>query len=219
MKKIIPLLTLIILVSLFASAFFFYQSSKLQNQLSQIQTTVPVASPTPTPDPTANWKTYTDTKNRFTFRYPTNLALSNSPDYDYVHYLETNNYKPLAPGSYKIQIEVTTNGKGIPKVIPPIDTNTPEGTFTDKQDFVSFNQAVGIVTTYKGGWINYKRYDLFSNNWKVDFFGTGVDHSMLDQILSTFNFLPTVSCKPRPACLDATPPCKMPETPDMCPTP
>ncbi len=28
---------------------------------------------------------------------------------------------------------------------------------------------------------------------------------------------PYSNCKPRPACLDADPPCKMPETPDMCP--
>ena len=29
--------------------------------------------------------------------------------------------------------------------------------------------------------------------------------------------IPTPTCIPRPACLDATPACKMPETFDMCP--
>jgi hypothetical protein len=27
-------------------------------------------TPTPTPDPTANWKTHTDSKNGFSFKYP-----------------------------------------------------------------------------------------------------------------------------------------------------
>lgn len=42
-----------------------------------------------------------------------------------------------------------------------------------------------------------------------------------DQILSTFKFLevatPRPTCKPRPACLDATPRCMIAETSDMCP--
>lgn len=53
MKKITPLLTLIILVSLSASAFFFYQSSKLQN-----------------------WKTYSG--ESFSFKYPENWIIEKS---------------------------------------------------------------------------------------------------------------------------------------------
>jgi hypothetical protein len=44
---------------------------------------------------------------------------------------------------------------------------------------------------------------------------------IFDQILSTFQFTdqtnPTPTCRPRPACLDATPRCMIPETSDMCP--
>lgn len=37
--------------------------------------------------------------------------------------------------------------------------------------------------------------------------------------LSVVQVVPTPSCKPRPACLDATPRCLIPETSDMCPRP
>lgn len=37
---------------------------------------------------------------------------------------------------------------------------------------------------------------------------------IIDHIISTFKFK---ACTPRPACLDATPKCMIPETPDMCP--
>lgn len=48
------------------------------------------------------------------------------------------------------------------------------------------------------------------------------DKATARQILSTFRFIdqqPSISptCRPRPACLDATPRCLIPETADMCP--
>ena len=44
--------------------------------------------------------------------------------------------------------------------------------------------------------------------------------SEVQKILSTFKFTDSISptCVPRPACLDATPRCLIPETPDMCPS-
>ena len=47
------------------------------------------------------------------------------------------------------------------------------------------------------------------------------DLDTIYQILSTFIFIDsantTPTCRPRPACLDATPRCMIPETSDMCP--
>jgi hypothetical protein len=43
----------------------------------------------------------------------------------------------------------------------------------------------------------------------------------MDELLTTFqlidNILPIPTCQPRPACLDATPRCMIPEPSDMCP--
>jgi hypothetical protein len=44
--------------------------------LSATPTPTPIPSPTPIPDPTANWKTYTNTKNNYLFKYPTNWTLN-----------------------------------------------------------------------------------------------------------------------------------------------
>jgi hypothetical protein len=45
---------------------------------------------------------------------------------------------------------------------------------------------------------------------------------IISQILSTFKFLDngtiTPTCRPRPACLDSTPRCLIPETEDICPS-
>jgi len=46
------------------------------------------------------------------------------------------------------------------------------------------------------------------------------DKKLFNQILSTLtllNIFPTPTCRPRPACLDATPKCLIPKTPDICP--
>lgn len=39
----------------------------------------PVSSPTPTPDPTANWKTYTNSRANFSFRYPNDAQITEEP--------------------------------------------------------------------------------------------------------------------------------------------
>ncbi len=199
---ILPILaTLLMSAALFGFGGYYLgkQSYTSQSQNftdknpTELIPTVVSSSPTPlivspAPNMTAEWKTYIDTKNRFSFKYPSNLVLSSSPDYDYIYYLETQNYRFLKDGSYKVEITITSNNQGIPKVLPIIDTKTPEGTFTDKHDFINFNGAVGIATTYKEGWVHYKMYDMYSNSWKIKFFGTGLDHSTLDQIVATFTF-------------------------------
>lgn len=51
-----------------------------QNYLAKGPTAPPSPTPTATPDVTANWKTYMDTKNNFSFKYPETyqyLTLSN----------------------------------------------------------------------------------------------------------------------------------------------
>lgn len=185
-KGFTPLIILLFLVvvALMGLAYFAGSKNLLTNNAMLVSYSSP--SPSPTSDPTAGWQTYTDTKNRFEFKYPDSLFLSSSSSYDYVYYLQTKNYKPYTEGSYQIQIEITPNTDGVPKVLPTIDVNTPEGSNTSKNEFVYINGTTGVETSYKDGLS--KRYDMFSNDWLVDFYATGSDHTNLDQILSTFKF-------------------------------
>lgn len=68
--------------------------------------------------------------------------------------------------------------------------------------FENYNQSRPVIQ------VIYSEQEYNEKNKKV-----------FDQILSTFKFLGSITptCTPRPACLDATPRCLIPETPDMCP--
>lgn len=78
-----------------------------------------------------------------------------------------------------------------------------------------------------------RRIEFIKNNKLYEFY-TGFDglpqqneltsltkkEFYIDKIASSFRFIdfqPTPTCRPRPACLDATPHCLIPVTPDMCP--
>jgi hypothetical protein len=72
-KKSIVLMIAIHLIAVAVIGYFVYQNMQLKRQITLPQKT-PIASTTPTAlpttDPTANWKTYTDSKWSFSFKYP-----------------------------------------------------------------------------------------------------------------------------------------------------
>ena len=74
------LLSVLLVISVSIAAFFAYQTQKLvaelrimndEVQITPAATTEPVATESSEVDPTANWKTYTNTKSGFEFKYPT----------------------------------------------------------------------------------------------------------------------------------------------------
>jgi hypothetical protein len=76
---LISLLSILLLMSVLIAGFFAYQTQNLVKELTEIKYKAsPVASATP--DPAANWKTYTDSKGRFSFKYPGDWFIWNSPD-------------------------------------------------------------------------------------------------------------------------------------------
>lgn len=80
-SHLLLLLSLITIASLFASIFFFYQYSRLQKQLSQIQTTLSQSPiPTPSTSSTADWKTYTAEKLSLHFSAPSSLFVTINPE-------------------------------------------------------------------------------------------------------------------------------------------
>jgi len=67
---LVTLLSILLLLSCIIAGFFAYQTQNLVKQLSESRIqNLATQTPTPTPDPTANWKTYTDTKLGFSFKY------------------------------------------------------------------------------------------------------------------------------------------------------
>lgn len=80
-NKIILLIVILLMLLGLGETFLALNSQpKPQPVVSKI---APTSAPTPTPNPTANWKTYTNTKHRFSFSYPQNLR-SREEDHDYL---------------------------------------------------------------------------------------------------------------------------------------
>lgn len=213
------ILVLIILTAISASAFFFYQSSKLQNQLSQIQT----PTPTTTVDSTTSWKKYVNSQLGFSFSYPGDLEIEELKNDNFVEVSKRISQDSrlifnvsVTPYSSKSIVEVCGYGPN-PKSEEFVTNTSLDG--ISAKHFFAWGGDGGYwpddcIVAFK----NNKTYRIHSSK-SNDTNPKNEKNILLNQILSTFKFLPTVSCKPRPACLDATPPCKMPETPDMCPAP
>ena len=71
-------MAIFVLLSLTTVVFLYYQNQKLKSLLAgyqQVQNT-PAPTPTATADPTADWKVYTDTKSRYSFKHPSNWTTS-----------------------------------------------------------------------------------------------------------------------------------------------
>ena len=75
---------IITLVSLLLSVFFIYQNWRLNQKLDALIRSQPTPTPsvansplaeTPTIDPTANWKTYTDSQNQYSVKYPPEVTM------------------------------------------------------------------------------------------------------------------------------------------------
>lgn len=195
----------------------------------------PSSSSTPTPDPTANWKTYTSTRLGVSFKYPDS----------YLKYVKEGVDIYLAP-SAGVLGEANGTPMGLTENDFWVDISTQSGTnLSSIDDLVKGNNAYFNAPKTKiliGNLPGYKisHLEVVPPTVSVDYRGVvlkeGVVYNIslsafkkevllkneetFDQILSTFKFFgasPTPTCRPRPACLDATPRCLIPETPDMCP--
>jgi len=71
-NSLIFIMSILLIVTVGIAGLFYFQIQKLSKELSKYQTQ---ASPTQTAttDPTANWKTYTDPKNTYFFKYPSSF--------------------------------------------------------------------------------------------------------------------------------------------------
>jgi len=168
---------------------------------TQISTLTSTPSPTPTLDPTTGWKTYTNIKNKFSFRYP-----------DYFKYLSEN---PDGNGVYLAPREGIGEGRGSPFGLDLTKDSWLSATAT-KLDSASFqywedklsdsNITVDGVRGYKEQvWpkaasepaygysvsilkeTTLYKLGLLAGNEQIGFLSERQD--MFDLILSTFRFL------------------------------
>lgn len=194
-------MAIFVLLSLGAVAFLYYQNQQLKNMLASYQPSPsPLVSPKPvaeTEDPTANWKTYTDPNERFSFKYPdyytSSISMINGQkdpsrtDFstDTASFLSLIT-KNLVPYDEKNLCNDQT------KVYPCIMTSgwnqkTPVNSFLlDKKHAKNFYISIAngadshyrIVLTNEEPFIELRMYVS----------GGGLDRTF-DQILSTFKFL------------------------------
>lgn len=181
----------------------------------------------PPEDSTSNWKTYTNSVNKFSFKYPKDGKIEEYPPDSpapaailripnisadlLVHIYE--NFKTVNDAvNYKLDseeknqnypsgyIRKTYNNENIngEKLVSEVNPNT-DYNFIDV--YSQFNNKIYHFEF---------RYDDSENREKM--------LQLADQILSTIRFTdPSLSCTPRPSCFDTEPRCLMPITEDMCP--
>src|SRR5258708_7009215 len=94
-KKSFPVLMLVLVLLLIASlvgtGYLGYQNTQLQKQITGLKSVAYVTpSPVATADSTAGWKTYTDPKGNFTFKYPSDWISSTVGGALTLTYLENN---------------------------------------------------------------------------------------------------------------------------------
>lgn len=171
----------------------------------------PVA-PIPIPDPITDWKTFDG--DGFNFKFPSNFKVEErDKNYFAIVPMQNNTLAPtqgifadarLSNGLENFQL-ATTNAKnnltGIKE--SPLD-NGIKISGVIGPGFGEGQLVIKALLQYRGGTLSVETSD------------STIGEAFFDQILSTFKFIDS-TCKPRPACLDATPRCLIPETSDMCP--
>lgn len=201
----------------------------------------PTAKASPTPGPasnaanaTANWKTYQG--SGFSFKYPVDASVRTENGYSFMTAKKAAEIivEPprIAPFTnwYSFYVIAEDNNFSldskslVEKYIISLG-NSKEGNITAKKIESSKKPYVngdvsGIIADY-GFDYNY-RIVIQTKNDKIYTFQITGDNGqytpsnlkIFDQILSTFKFTdqtPTPTCMKRPACLDATPRCMIPE--------
>lgn len=225
-KVTIVALVLLFLILLGSTVLLAYQNMQLTEEIAGLSKPIPSPTPIITLDPTANWKTYTNTVHNLTFRYPPSWAVDpRSNDTDALNatlIIKRDNatitmiFKLNGIGGAGRDFTGTPYSlSGLPLYLYTI-TNSYDHTLavglTD-----SLTQSLGVFE-YQGN-----PYSIMLT-YPDAIAGSQNEKDLLTEyrkILSTFTFTggtaPTPTCRPRPACLDATPRCMIPETSDMCP--
>lgn len=185
------------------------------------------ASPTPTSTiDTSTWKTYTNSKYGFSLMYPSLLKVTSFPSNKLAtfsfQYVKFDGVNTLCY-NYHVDPETLNSSEDVKQWISqkPNKSTAPILPYTNSLDknITGYSQeGGGTVPTFNTVYIKYGK-SIFS--FEISGCGEGESYrqypkseEIIEKMISTFKFdsnIPTPTCMPRPACLDATPRCMIAE--------
>ncbi|MBI2049417.1 hypothetical protein HYT32_00675 [Candidatus Roizmanbacteria bacterium] len=190
------ILIVLILIAVVGAGGYFLGANQNQVGQNQPQPVTPItpSSPTPTPDEIAKWKTYINTKYGLELKYPSNFEIAES-SVDNVFYIQTVGWttdKTTLVDSYQIQITYLKDKIYSAEEYMELDSDKipplPHPDFTK----TTINRISTIIKSYKDesyfAWGGNKQYYLYKDSKGVILDGSGKNHKIFDQILSTFQF-------------------------------
>lgn len=175
----------IVLLLLVGVGAYILGMQKNVTQNAQVSVTPTVTLPTPTPDPMAGWKTYNDSQNSFTFRYPSGWFTGKSGDGTILLNDEKITETIVEPNQVTATLEVI-NDKQLISLYPK---NPPENSERKVINDITFDY-LKIVNT--GG--QPPKQPIVAQTVKNDTLYTFAlsdlsQKTTFDQILSTFTFI------------------------------
>lgn len=186
-----PVLIVLAIAILVVAGYFGYKYFKSNFQIIPVSTPTPLFTPKTTPDSTANWKTYTNTVENFTFKYPVTWTIDTTEENGDAQ--KKNISIKLASGSALIRFNVDMYGiGGVGQDFQGTPFNFLGNSFYKYKITGADGKTVivGITDELKASLglfrINGKTYG-FSLSYPVGIDGLSYERDF-DQILSTFEF-------------------------------
>ncbi|MCL4416708.1 MAG: hypothetical protein M1365_08450 [Actinobacteria bacterium] len=165
-------------------------------------------STTSAPVEVSGWKNYQNSTLNISFKYPDSLTLTQEKSSTASYIYLKNESENL---TFEIVKQLGNNLLSRGKLEKTVSFNNISWNFYGSSSYCDAGECGDISPGY-----STRNGSLLISFYIVK----GTDSSIPEKILSTFQFnslTPTPTCRPRPACLDATPRCLIPETSDMCP--
>lgn len=224
--KPFPLLVIILFVLTVllssSTAYLGYQNMQLRKQITSFTNTVPSPIPTPIPSVQPDWKTYTNMKYNFSFKYPNDWEVkSTKENFNFVigPANELLTYKTKIDEQKVIYLMMSGPGQ------TTLSTSEWKRGGYDVQETPSQINNLSVllrIFTKNNTYQKEAEFTLPNSQYNAAFeIYNRLLEITFDQILSTFKFLgqtsPAPTCMPRPACLDSSPRCLIAESADMCP--
>lgn len=187
-------LAMVVFISFPILAFFAGMNyQKMIDQMKYQQTDLTTLKPTPTPNPIANWKTYSDTKNGFSFKYPNKgIIVEESSNFVNIMFEPGNAFNPGSGISFVVEVIDNPENLNLEESHEDYD-NVPCDPKEWKCENVIINglhalKAYGVPSAGKG----YDAYYLQNGKsiYRLSWRSSYKEEQLGDQILATFRFLP-----------------------------
>ena len=185
-NALIIILAILAMVGLTSTGYFLWLNKQPASKPTQNPAPQKTDLPT-TPDPTANWKTYTNQKYNFSFKYPSSWTISSQGKNDTYNLLlgfsgpDIKNYEVI---SFAVKENLNTQDE-IKSLNQLSDTF---GSKVLKTENLSVGNNKGIVITYSTAEGNTPEEAVIEHKGNIYLFIHSPNIN-LDQILSTFKFL------------------------------